>query len=68
MCGIAGVVSRQINSSTTLEDMSKVLRHRGPDDEGYYLKNGDKENYYSGEDTVASLQLPRLNNESFILG
>jgi asparagine synthase (glutamine-hydrolysing) len=36
MCGICGVVSRErdIVSTATLERMARVIRHRGPDDEG----------------------------------
>lgn len=39
MCGICGVVSFDPGSgvdSTVLKSMCSVLRHRGPDDEGYY--------------------------------
>lgn len=37
MCGIAGFVSATGNgSTTTLERMTEVIRHRGPDDAGLY--------------------------------
>ena len=38
MCGIAGFVSAQRNAEgqRTLERMTSAIRHRGPDDAGYY--------------------------------
>ena len=42
MCGICGIVNFQDNnppSAETLSRMSQGLIHRGPDDEGMYLKN-----------------------------
>lgn len=41
MCGIAGVIQPESRGSVDLEvlrRMNKSLTHRGPDDEGYYLK------------------------------
>ena len=52
MCGICGVVSFQPNVSLNraiLLQMNTALRHRGPDDEGYY------------EDNYASLAMRRLS-------
>src|SRR3989338_5625812 len=41
MCGIAGIFN--LNSTLVLEEelkkMCAILNHRGPDDEGFYLKN-----------------------------
>jgi asparagine synthase (glutamine-hydrolysing) len=42
MCGIAGVFNYKKNSSVPLEiikGMNHELIHRGPDDEGYYMKD-----------------------------
>jgi asparagine synthase (glutamine-hydrolysing) len=43
MCGITGIFHfkhpQAINSST-LEQMTDILSHRGPDDDGYYIKDG----------------------------
>jgi len=38
MCGITGLstVSKDIDVQSTLKKMVEVIRHRGPDDEGYY--------------------------------
>jgi asparagine synthase (glutamine-hydrolysing) len=52
MCGICGVVSFEPGQSTDksiLEKMNHTLRHRGPDDEGYY------------RDSCASLAMRRLS-------
>src|SRR3990172_590389 len=42
MCGICGIVygdkDREVHL-TDLKNMCRVVTHRGPDDEGYYLKN-----------------------------
>ncbi len=43
MCGICGIIDYRNNSiieEKTINDMCGELRHRGPDDEGIYLKNG----------------------------
>jgi asparagine synthase (glutamine-hydrolysing) len=42
MCGICGFVTGSIGSSDTkvLEAMCDNMRHRGPDDAGYYLSKG----------------------------
>lgn len=52
MCGICGVVSFRPNApldSSVLKQMNDSIRHRGPDDEGYY------------QDTYASLAMRRLS-------
>jgi len=44
MCGICGKISFNKNSKITealLRDMCATLRHRGPDDEGIYLSEGN---------------------------
>ena len=66
MCGICGVVtkgSRSLFGSQFLE-MSRVLRHRGPDDEGYFTYDSTTKRVHnmSGTDTVPELKavLPPL--------
>lgn len=71
MCGIAGIwhcnPSKSVSSSD-IRQMTSVLRHRGPDDEGYLFVNtstGCLEER-RGEHTVSQLQLPdvrQLNGE-----
>jgi len=39
MCGICGILnSKKMVEEETLKRMASILSHRGPDDEGYYLK------------------------------
>lgn len=54
MCGIAGIISLSSESNNLVQDikaMSKTIRHRGPDDEGYLLNVSDKLVSYGGVDT-----------------
>lgn len=54
MCGIAGIVSFNGGSDKIIPDlisMSKTIRHRGPDDEGYLVVNDNQIKLYGGEDT-----------------
>ena len=58
MCGIAGIVTSRpdsLNVAGHLLDMSKILRHRGPDDEGFFLSAENKIRFYSGHDTPAEV-------------
>lgn len=43
MCGIAGIVSPDWTASelgSVLEGMCEAIRHRGPDDDGFFVKDG----------------------------
>jgi len=53
MCGIAGIVSKQTQRPlhTYLDSMSKKLRHRGPDDEGFLLFSNNSISLSYGDDT-----------------
>ena len=39
MCGITGIVSKNINSKKYIKDMADKIKHRGPDEEGFYNDN-----------------------------
>jgi asparagine synthase (glutamine-hydrolysing) len=67
MCGICGI----INSNSPIEtkqllSMTRVLRHRGPDDEGFVLGNLEKNIFtaFHHDETIDSIktQTPRLEN------
>ncbi len=66
MCGIAGIYSLNGNpiDQKLLLNMTDMIRHRGPDDEGYVLISAkdSKEVYASGNDTIPELKgtLPQL--------
>ena len=57
MCGIAGIYSRKGVNIGEIIKLSEVLRHRGPDDEGFVLtsREGQIESY-RGNDTITQLQ------------
>lgn len=66
MCGICGYYSfgKEISSKNILE-MNKAIRHRGPDDEGFWLSDGYIGKSFSGEDSTDQIKdvLPSLNDE-----
>lgn len=77
MCGISGIYSLKADvvDQNLLKQMTDLIRHRGPDDEGYVLlKTGDgKAVYASGEDTISELkgeypQLPIDFNANLAFG
>ncbi len=39
MCGVAGIVSRNKQTQSHVEDMVAALMHRGPDDQGFYYSD-----------------------------
>lgn len=55
MCGIAGIVLKKKADTTillsSLRNMSMILRHRGPDDEGIFLSDGIENQHIFGNDT-----------------
>jgi|MDTC01.3.fsa_nt_gb asparagine synthase (glutamine-hydrolysing) len=55
MCGIIAIVSfkNHIHNLSRLDEMARLIRHRGPDDEGYALFDVKSGEYriFSGEDT-----------------
>jgi asparagine synthase (glutamine-hydrolysing) len=55
MCGIVGIVSRNPQHSGLLVRMSELVKHRGPDDEGYYLSLEGREEFLKGNDTIPEL-------------
>ena len=63
MCGIAGIVSKQSSHSlhTYLDVLSKKLRHRGPDDEGFLLYNDTSISLHFGDDTPETVREFRSN-------
>ena len=60
MCGIAGIYNcdgEPVNK-LALEKMTQIIRHRGPDDEGYVLvqTSDNKVQHCKGDDTIPELQ------------
>ncbi len=65
MCGIAGIISTASFDGRLLKEMSALLRHRGPDDEGFaLLDEHHKWQSFGGSDTAGELHhLPRLADQ-----
>lgn len=64
MCGISGYLNLSDGVDThVLQAMTDVIRHRGPDDEGYVLI-GKQMELYSGKDTLQELALPSLSEQA----
>ena len=74
MCGISGYFSSKNTIDTELfYDAHLLMKHRGPDDEGFLVtKNSNEYFQYKGNDTVSELtSLPHIkqsNNVNMILG
>lgn len=73
MCGICGYYSfkNEISSKNILE-MNNAIRHRGPDDEGFWISDGSKGESFSGNDSTPKIKeiFPVLNeiNSKIALG
>jgi asparagine synthase (glutamine-hydrolysing) len=67
MCGIAGIVNLEGVNTLEIHKMSKVLQHRGPDDEGFLLLDTqNKTQFFKGNDTIAQLAaLPHIEDPRF---
>src|SRR5512133_664197 len=68
MCGISGIyhLDRKPVDTAVLRRMTEVIRHRGPDDEGFLLINTqrDKLQSFSGNDSTPEIrrEFPLLEN------
>jgi asparagine synthase (glutamine-hydrolysing) len=67
MCGICGIIkSNNLIDTNQLLSMTRVLRHRGPDDEGFILGDNDKNIFKSfhHDETIDSIKskTPKLEN------
>src|SRR6516164_1163616 len=53
MCGFSGIVSRDGVQCKHLITMNQIIRHRGPDDEGYAIFSPYGVQAFGGADTPA---------------
>ena len=62
MCGIAGIAASDPVLLEPIGAMTRALRHRGPDDEGYALGDSRQGGVraFSGPDSIPEIQHPRL--------
>ena len=60
MCGISGIfnLDGSLINPETLLTMNNTIRHRGPDDEGYFFRTWQSSNpqLYSGDDSTPSIK------------
>jgi len=73
MCGISGYYSfHKSISSTNILEMNQAIRHRGPDDEGFWMYTNDHGVSFSGNDSTQKIkeQFPVLQegNSNIALG
>lgn len=61
MCGISGYLDTSGVDVGVLQRMTNVIRHRGPDDEGYALISSSGAAFYSGPETMPEAALPPLD-------
>ncbi|WBV59092.1 asparagine synthase (glutamine-hydrolyzing) [Chryseobacterium camelliae] len=67
MCGICGYYSFHKNiSSKNITEMNQSIRHRGPDDEGFWLSDGFEGRNFSGNDSTEKIkaQFPILQEKN----
>ncbi|KAA2216171.1 asparagine synthase (glutamine-hydrolyzing) [Chryseobacterium sediminis] len=67
MCGISGYYSfHKSISSTNILEMNQVIKHRGPDDEGFWLYDNEHGISFSGNDSTPKIkeQFPVLQERS----
>lgn len=65
MCGIFGIIDYNgAIDRCKLQEVSKVLKHRGPDDEGYFLASSNRKSFqsYKGDISPQSLALPHISS------
>lgn len=77
MCGISGIFSldNSLIKPETIEKMNNAIKHRGPDDEGYFINgpNSTASQLFSGDDSTLQIKrrYPHLRESSpsnFALG
>ncbi|WP_312769669.1 asparagine synthase (glutamine-hydrolyzing) [Epilithonimonas sp.] len=57
MCGICGYyLSKKGISSKNILEMNNAIRHRGPDDEGFWLSDGQQGQSFSGENSTQKVK------------
>jgi asparagine synthase (glutamine-hydrolysing) len=55
MCGISGVVAKKKIDGFLVKRMNALIRHRGPDDEGFFILNGKVKTALGSPDTASSV-------------
>ncbi len=66
MCGIAGYIGKHIPNTKNLKYTSKILKHRGPDGEGFYTHKFQNNNVTLVHRRLAIIDLDDRSNQPFI--
>ena len=61
MCGIFGIIQPQPFSGNELTSISRTMRHRGPDDEGYVIVTKNERHIFGSDDTPANVYESDIN-------
>lgn len=65
MCGINGIITGDTTLKRKIPALNRLLKHRGPDDEGFVLINSKTDGFrqYSGDDSIAEIKAkyPHIN-------
>ncbi len=69
MCGINGIISASPDITQKIVQLNYLIRHRGPDDEGFVCVNTQTKEYsqFSGDDSVESIKqkFPHISGANF---
>jgi len=62
MCGIFGIISQNKVNTDRLNAVSRTIKHRGPDDEGFLLFNNELKvaKQFRGYDTIKEILYPHI--------
>lgn len=57
MCGISGFFSPvNLRKSNVIAKMNHAIKHRGPDDEGFWLNSENNNGFYAGQDSILEIK------------
>jgi len=65
MCGIVGFISNK-KQEEVLNDMLKILSHRGPDDKGIFIDNLDNRYIHLGHNRLAIMDLSENGHQPMV--
>jgi len=69
MCGINGIVSDNREYKNNITFLNKLIKHRGPDDEGFVLINSKskQQSSFCGDDSIEYIKqkLPHISTANF---
>lgn len=61
MCGIAAIIAKKTLSSELISEMTDLIHHRGPDDEGFFFVDTKRQySFYGGKDTPENVLLSSI--------